>query len=185
MHRDLCIDWMRAHPKQIGGPGHVVQIDESAVSSAKAAANGRARQFRQRWVFGGIDKATDEAFLVEVDRRDAATLLPIIQQHILPGSTVWSDQWAAYRQLTPVTGLPHAAVNHSLHFVDPGTGVNTNGIENLWKCAKDKFKRMHGTCDAHISSYLAEFMWHREHGSRDACFENTVAMMRWRYPLPQ
>jgi len=97
MQRDLCIDWMWAHPKQIGGPGHVVQIDESAVSSAKAAANRRTRQFRQRWVFGGIDKATDEAFLVEVDCRDAATLLPIIQQHILPGNTVWSDQWAAYR----------------------------------------------------------------------------------------
>jgi len=65
----------------------VVQIDESVVSTAKATANGRARPFPQRWVFGGIDKATDEAFLVEVNRRDAATLLPIIQQHILPGST--------------------------------------------------------------------------------------------------
>jgi len=31
MHRDLCIDWMRAHPKQIGGAGHIMQIDESAV----------------------------------------------------------------------------------------------------------------------------------------------------------
>ena len=95
MHCDLCIDW-----KQIGGPGHIVQIDESAVSSAKVAANGRARPFRQRWVFGDINKVTDEAFLIEVDRQDAATLLPIIQQHILPGSTVWSDQWAAYHQLT-------------------------------------------------------------------------------------
>ena len=65
MHRDLCIDWMQAHPKQIGGQGHVVQIDESAVSSANAAANGRARQFRQSWVFGGNDKATDEAFLAD------------------------------------------------------------------------------------------------------------------------
>jgi len=83
MHRHLCIDWKRANPKQIGGPGHIVQIDESAVSFAKAAANGRTRQFRQRWVF------------VEVDCCYAATLPPIIQRHILPGSTVWSDQWAA------------------------------------------------------------------------------------------
>jgi len=89
-------------------------------------------------------------------RRHAAAHYPI-QQHILPGTTVWSDQWAAYRQLTAVTGLPHATVNHSLNFVDPGTGVNTNAIENLWKCAKDKFEHMHGTSDAHISSYLAEY----------------------------
>jgi len=44
---------------------------------------------------------------------------------------------------------------------------------------------MHGTSDAHISPYLAEYMWHREYGSRYACFENTVAMMHWHYPLPQ
>ena len=27
-----------------------------------------------------------------VDQRDAATLLPIIRDHILPGTTVWSDK---------------------------------------------------------------------------------------------
>jgi len=185
MHRDLCIDWMQAHPNQIGGPGHVVQIDESVVSAAKRTANGHARPIRERWVFGGIDTTTKEAFLVEVERRDAATLLPIIQQRILPGSTIWSDQWAAYRGIERVTGMAHSSVNHSLHFVEPGTGVHTNGIENLWRCAKDKFKRMHGTSSAHITSYLDEFMWSRQYGGRDDSFENTVAMMRWRYPVPR
>ena len=32
VHRDLCIDWMRANPPVIGGPGHVVQTDESLIS---------------------------------------------------------------------------------------------------------------------------------------------------------
>lgn len=85
MHRDLCIDWMAAHPYQIGGPGHVVQIDESLVSAPKRTANGRARPMTQRWVFGGIDQTTKDAFMVEVPRRDAATLLPTIQQWIAPG----------------------------------------------------------------------------------------------------
>ena len=121
MHRDLCTDWMRANPNKIGSPGRTVQIDESLVSSAKAAGNRRARPFPERWVFGGIDQDSGEAFLVEVPRRDAGTLLPIIQQRIWPGTTVWSDQWAAYRRVTAVTGMQQATVNHSVNFVDPGT----------------------------------------------------------------
>ena len=78
--------WMRDHPVQIGGPGHVVQIDESAVSAPKRTRNRRARLGRQRWIFGGINQETKEAFLVEVPQRDAAILLPIIQQRILPGN---------------------------------------------------------------------------------------------------
>jgi len=127
-------------------------------------------------VFGGIDTTTSEEFLVEV-QRNAATLLPVLQQHVLPG-TIWSIQWAAYRQIPQVTRLPHQTVNHSLHYVNPGTGVNTNTVENMWRCAKDKFKCMHGTSQAHITSYLQEFMWRRQH-SRDDCFESAVALLRW------
>ena len=32
--------------------------------------------------FGGIERVTGRSFLVEVDKRDAATLIPIIQQYI-------------------------------------------------------------------------------------------------------
>jgi len=83
MYRDLCIDWMRANPVQIGGHGHIVQIDESVVSSAKHAR--KARRVPERWVFGGIDTTTKQSFMVEVARRDANTLLPLIQRHVLPG----------------------------------------------------------------------------------------------------
>ena len=60
-----------------------------------------------------------------VQRRDAATLLPIITAHTAPGTIIHSDEWAAYRR---VQGLPtvaaHGVVNHSLHFVEPTTGVS-------------------------------------------------------------
>jgi hypothetical protein len=36
-------------------------------------------------VFGGIDLQTKECFTVEVDKRNSQTLIPIIQQYILPG----------------------------------------------------------------------------------------------------
>ena len=68
-----------------------------------------------------------------VTNRDAATLFPIIQAHIRPGTILWSDKWAAYNRVTRIPGVVgHQTVNHSLHFTDPATGVHTNAIESYW-----------------------------------------------------
>ena len=88
------------------------------------------------WVFGGIERGSGECLLVEVEKRDAATLLPLIYQHVRPGSTVLSDEWSSYSQLTAITGNTHLAVNHSLHFVDPTTGAHTQSVEGMWSCCK-------------------------------------------------
>ena len=79
------------------------------------------------WVYGGMERGSGESFLVEVARRDAAALLPIIAHHIRPGTLVNSDEWSVYRQLSATTGNVHHTVNHSLHFVDPITGEPTLG----------------------------------------------------------
>ena len=70
--------------------------------------------------------------MVEV-RRDAATLLPIIVTNVRPGTIVYSDEWAAYSQLSATAGAVHRTVNHSLHFVDPDTGTHTQGVEGACK----------------------------------------------------
>ena len=54
--RDICLEYFIRNPVVIGGPGQTV--------------------------FGGYDVATKVGFMVPVDRRDAATLLPIIQKYI-------------------------------------------------------------------------------------------------------
>ena len=37
-----------------------------------------------------------------VDRRDAATLVPIIQRYIVPGTRIWSDEWPVYNGLNAI-----------------------------------------------------------------------------------
>ena len=54
---------------------------------------------RQQWVFGGIDTSTKEIFLVCVERRSAETLLAIIQERIIPRTTIVIDLWAAYNTI--------------------------------------------------------------------------------------
>lgn len=97
---------------------------------------GRGRALPPVWVFGMVDTTHIPAvgYMEIVTNRDAATLIPIMQAHIQPGTVIWSDKWAAYNTVsTVVTGVAgHQTVNHSLHFKDPATGVHTNTIESYW-----------------------------------------------------
>ena len=100
-----------------------------------------------------------------VPSRNALTLLPIIEEHTLPGSIIHSDMWAAYRQVARLpTVVAHETVNHRRHFVDPTTGAHTQAIESYWARAKAKLKRMMGTTKEMLPSYLDEFMWKERHG---------------------
>ena len=103
-------------------------------------------------------------YMEVVQQRDAATLLPLIQNHVNPGTTVHSDLWAAYNRVRQLPGVAaHNTVNHSVEFVTP-TGVHTQNIESYWNRVKTKLKRMKG-CHAHqLPSYLDEFMWRERYG---------------------
>ena len=81
-------------------------------------------------MFGGIERVTGNSFLVEVEKRDAATLVPLIQQCIWPGSVIFSDEWQAYSSLQSL-GYTHHTVNHSQNFVDPNTGAHTQTVERM------------------------------------------------------
>ena len=88
--RDICGECFVRHPQVIGGVG---QIDESAWTKRKY---NRGRQVSDQWVFGGVDRDSRDWFAVMVDHRNPDTLLPIVHQYILPGTTIFNDQWAAY-----------------------------------------------------------------------------------------
>jgi len=119
-----------------------------------------------------------------VPRRDTATLLPIIQQHVQPGTVIWSDQWAAYNQVGRLAGVAsHDTVNHSVTFVAP-SGVHTQNVESSWNRIKHKFKKMKGCHRELLPSYLDEYMWRERHGptSRQA-FASLCRDIKDQYPV--
>jgi len=115
--RDICSQDQLANPIQVGGRGHIVTIDESLVARRKPG-NAQGCPVPAQWVFGKVDLATGDFFMELVPQRDAATLIPIIRRHILPGTRIWSDEWGAYNTLNQY-GYVHQTVNHRQHFGRP------------------------------------------------------------------
>ena len=131
-----------ANPIAIGGPNTTVEVDESLFARIK---NHQGRNLPQQWVFGGICRETRECFMYTAPDRSAATLLPIIAQSILPGSTVMPDLWAAHGGIGAMR-FQHHTVNHTLNFVDPVTGTHTQNVKNSRKNAKRRNKKQPLSC---------------------------------------
>ncbi|XP_054269858.1 uncharacterized protein LOC128995988 [Macrosteles quadrilineatus] len=152
--REVYVNHMVDRSERIGGPQAVVQIDEAKFGRRKY---NRGRIIEGQWVFGGIDVNTKRTFLVPVESRDSATLLALIREWILPGTTIISDCWRAYDCLGQ-EGFRHLQVNHSVNFVDPETGAHTNNIERVWREVRATIPR-YGIRKKHFVGYLAEFQF--------------------------
>ncbi|CAN7951070.1 unnamed protein product, partial [Ixodes pacificus] len=107
-----------------------------------------------------------QAIVCEDNKRDKAELLKLIKRHVLPGTTIMTDEWKAYSSL-PQLGFQHLTVNHSLYFVDPATWANTQTIESTWRSLKRHHAHSGGTRHSGYGLHLCEFMWRREMAIRD------------------
>lgn len=165
-YRSICLDIMLTSKEKIGGPGKIVEIDESKFGRRKY---NRGRRVDGQWVFGGVQRSDDhnepvKGFLVCVGERKASNLIPILKEYVLPGTTIISDYWKAYDKLNE-HGFIHQKVNHSLEFVNNQTGAHTNTIESNWYSIKKSIKS--GTTKTHYSEYFQEWLWRRRFHGQD------------------
>lgn len=141
----------------------------------------------QIWVFGLVDTSQTPSlgYMEIVPQRDAATLLPLINAHVAPGTIVHSDEWAAYHQVQRLPNVStHEVVNHSVNFVAPTTGVHTQNVESYWNRVKTKLKRMKGCHGDQLPSYLDEFMWRERYGtSALLALQNIMRDISVQYPV--
>src|SRR5437660_9827931 len=94
------------------------------------------------------------AVTVENARRD--TLMPHVIERIMPASTIYTDDWAAYRQLGKA-GYVHERVNHTERVYVSGD-VHTNTIEGFWSLVKRGIGGVyHSVSKKHLQSYLNEY----------------------------
>ncbi|MNT45724.1 ISXO2-like transposase domain protein [compost metagenome] len=99
------------------------------------------------------DKGSVKCFVVENTR--ARSIQPILRKNIKHGSTIYSDEWHAYRGLN--NRYNHQYVDHGKKEYVNGA-VTTNKIENFWS----QFKRgiiglYHHVSKKHLQKYTDEF----------------------------
>ena len=165
-----------------------VEIDESLFGRKIKYNKGEPKGHRI-WIFGIIERSSNTLIIYPVDKRDAATLVPIIQRHVYPGSRIFSDSWGAYLGLNDL-GYQHYTVVHKTNFkqryqcVDTGEIVDchTNQIEGAWKHCKDHFRKINGTNTKLFEQHLCEIVW-RNHVSRENKYASFFEFVKTIYPL--
>jgi transposase-like protein len=154
--RQLVVSALDEEDTLIGGPGTVIQVDESKFGKRK---NNRGRRVNGAWVIGGVEQNEERKFFVAVvDRRDQETIIDVLSRHVLPGSIVYTDCWRGYVGIEEALNVSHQTVNHSLYFVDPNTGVHTQSIEAKWAALKQKIT-LRGRVERILPNYLLEQVW--------------------------
>jgi len=168
----------------VGGPGHVVHVDESVVTKRKYH---RGRAIPQVWALGIYDSTLRVGYVAIVRNRRAATIMEHIERVVRPGTEIWTDQFASYQGLGNVGGVApyvHRTVNHSKNFVDPVTGVCTNAVETFWSRLKGFMRRLGVMSSPFMDEYLDQFMWAQHFGDTpQETYSNLLEQIKERYPV--
>jgi transposase-like protein len=122
-----------------------------------SAAGGRWRQAKKTTVFAMVERQGRVRASV-VKGRDAATLKGEIQEHVLPASTIFTDEWPAYSGLDQ-TYQGHHRIRHSEKVYVSGE-VHTQTIEGFFGNLKRGIDgTYHAVSTKWLQGYLNEFVW--------------------------
>lgn len=141
----FCIDF------DIGGGEF--ELDESYFG-AKRVRGKKGRGAAGKTPVFGLLKRNGKVYVEVVKNCSKEQLMPIIQGHILEGSTIHTDGWKAYDGLV-LNGYTHHRVFHSHDEFVRGKS-HVNGIESFWSFAKRRLAKFNGLTDEKFYLHLKE-----------------------------
>jgi len=145
-------------PNPIGGKNSKgVEVDEAYFGGSRRVGRGNYRKHKTM-VFGMVERKGEvRAFTGE--RPAGPILLPMIKEHVLPKSVVFSDEHFGYEGIPNITerGYTHRRINHSEKVYVMGD-VHTNTIEGFWSLVKNGLRGVyHNVGKGYLQTYLNEY----------------------------
>jgi transposase len=131
-----------------------IEVDESYFGGTRKGKRGRGAGGKVP-VFGLL-KRGGRVYTKIISNASAETLVPIIEQKVIPDSIVYSDCWRGYNALD-VSEFKHYRINHSKLFADKHNHIN--GIENFWNQAKRHLRKFNGVPKESFPLFLKECEW--------------------------
>ena len=163
--------WRMAHliRKQLmaddGEPltGGQVEVDETYMGGVRSGQKRGGRppgnDGKKAAVLGMVERK-GRVVATTIPNAKASTLLPRIQERVLPESTVYTDEWKAYNRLGKKnSGYTHRRIKHKERIYVSGD-VHTNTIEGFWSLTKRGIAGVyHAVSSKHLQGYLNEHQW--------------------------
>jgi hypothetical protein len=88
LYRDIMSRYLVDNPTMLGGPGEIVEIDESKWSRKSKYQRGDKTSRDGPWIFGMIQRSNSKVYLFIVNRRTREELYPHILRMVRPGTTI-------------------------------------------------------------------------------------------------
>jgi transposase len=153
-----------------------VEIDETYVGGRRRGQFGRPAGGHptKAPVFGMVERQ-GKVVALTVPNVAAATIMPHIEERVLPESTVYTDEYTVYRKVGKA-GYTHRRVKHSERVYVAGD-VHTNTIEGFWSLVKRGLSGVyHSVSTKHLQSYLSEYAWRYNHRDGKAQFQSLLVL---------
>jgi transposase-like protein len=145
--------------KKLGGPGQVINVDETMMNYKCKSHRGRSPLNRtDALCIVELDGHITRAYACVIESKSMATLIPIIMDRVEAGSVIHSDELKSYLILEKL-GYEHKKVCHKYRFVDILTGAQTQAVESFNNCLKYEIKLRKGIRTEDRSDFLVEFVW--------------------------
>jgi transposase len=143
---------------QLGGKGGV-EMDETYYGGRRKGGCGRPMVGDRKGkttVVGVVERKGRVRAMVAADVK-ADTLIGIVREHVMPKSTVFTDEFASYDGLA-VRGYKHRRINHSEKIYVTGDNIHTNTIEGFWSLVKRGISGVYHNIGRHyLQSYFNEY----------------------------
>jgi transposase-like protein len=147
----------------LGGPGEVVEVDETFIGGR--ATGGKGRYAGNKPVVLGMLEKGGELITRVVPNVKRESLLPIVQEHVTRGTHIHTDALPSYNVLGK-GGYRHSKVRHQWKEYVGAEGQTVNSIEGFWAMLKRGINGTHIHVSAkHLPKYLGEFeyRWNMRH----------------------
>jgi transposase-like protein len=141
----------------MGGPGSIVEIDETYIGKKPEAKNfSKPHGASQKMAVLTLVNRGGEARSFHIDYSDSQTIVPIVQANIDRETKIATDEARYYNKLKKHF-IEHGTVNHSAYEWKRGE-VSTNVVEGFFSIFKRGMKGVYQHCsEANLHRYLAEF----------------------------
>lgn len=147
--------------RKLGGPGFIVQVDETMLNYKVKSHKGRPASNESDaicLVECGENGSITRVWAEVIDNKRVETLLPIINRHVNHGAVIHTDEHRSYGVLGR-SGFIHGTVCHKYTFVNRIDNVHTQAVESFNNCVKLEIKKRKGVWTTLRNEFLDEFTW--------------------------